>query len=79
MAEPNFVGISPRSFSSCSTKAEEESDSATPMTTASSTDRIAASELSAWNTFAKKEPFQQRSTGQPIWHWTVDGWGVCDV
>ena len=43
VAEPNLVAISPRSLSSCSTKADEESDSATAMTTASSTDLMAAS------------------------------------
>jgi hypothetical protein len=37
VAEPKRVGSSPFSASSCSTKADEDNDSAAPMTTASST------------------------------------------
>ena len=37
----------------CSTKAEEESDSAAPMTTASSTVRSSASEAGACSTFSR--------------------------
>ena len=43
MAEPNLVASSPFSDISCSTKAEEESDSAAPITIASSTVRMPAS------------------------------------
>lgn len=50
MALPNLVAISPRSFSSCSTKAEDDNESATPITTASSTERMAASCGDALNT-----------------------------
>mmetsp|Transcript_17087 Transcript_17087/g.47357 ORF Transcript_17087/g.47357 Transcript_17087/m.47357 type:complete len:206 (-) Transcript_17087:364-981(-) len=38
VADPNLVDISARSFSSCSTKAELESERAAPITTASSMD-----------------------------------------
>ncbi len=43
VAEPNLVASSPRSLSSCSTNAELDSDSAAPITTASSTLPTAAS------------------------------------
>lgn len=53
VAEPNLVASSPRSAISCSTKAEEDSESAAPITMASSTVRMAASRGEAWNTLTR--------------------------
>ena len=50
VAEPNLVASSPRSLMSCSTKAELDSASAAPITTASSTLSTAASLGDAWKT-----------------------------
>lgn len=48
VAAPNLVPISPRSLSSCSTKAELERLRAAPITTASSTDLMLASCAGVW-------------------------------
>ncbi len=63
MACPNLPSSSPRSFSSCSTKADDDRDSATAMTTASSMLRMDASEGSACSTFTRNCVISPLPTG----------------
>mmetsp|Transcript_19073 Transcript_19073/g.57636 ORF Transcript_19073/g.57636 Transcript_19073/m.57636 type:complete len:404 (-) Transcript_19073:703-1914(-) len=53
VALPNLEFVSPRSARSCSTNADDDRLSATPITTASSTERMLASCEEAWNTFSR--------------------------
>eukprot|EP00955_Chlamydomonas_euryale_P074852 362156-Chlamydomonas_euryale.AAC.7 len=54
VAAPRRVGSSPRSLSSCSTNADDDSDSAAPITMASSKLRIDTSACGAFATSSRK-------------------------
>lgn len=63
VAEPKRVGVSPRSDSSCSTKAEDDMDSAAAMTTASSSERIDTSEGGAPHTISRNAVPREEPAG----------------